>query len=126
VRVIPDASLTLILDPESHNVVDVHAGAHEIAADRGGSVELDRATHGCAEPSDLGACRPRRQRPVMADMGVIVRLQDQWPCASITCMIRHYVSPKGAVIFDHPHNAESSALLCWIIMLGGAYPCADS
>jgi hypothetical protein len=21
-------------------------------------------------------------------------------------MIRHYVSPKGAVIFDHPHNAD--------------------
>jgi hypothetical protein len=26
--------------------------------------------------------------------------------ASITGMISHYVSPKGAVIFDHPHNAD--------------------
>jgi len=31
-------------------------------------------------------------------------------CASITCMIRHYVSPKGAVIFDQPHNADERAL----------------
>jgi hypothetical protein len=42
----------------------------------------------------------------MADMEVIVRLQDRKLCALITCMIRHYVSPKGGVIFDHPHNAE--------------------
>jgi hypothetical protein len=27
----------------------------------------------------------------MVDMQVIVRLQDQKLCASITCMIRHYV-----------------------------------
>ena len=41
---------------------------------------------------------------------MIVRRQDQKLCASITYMIRHYVSPKGAVIFDHPHNAELRAL----------------
>ena len=33
--------------------------------------------------------------PIMVDMQVIVRRQDQKPCASITCMIRHYVAPKG-------------------------------
>lgn len=41
----------------------------------------------------------------MVDIEVIVRRQAQEHCASITCMIRHYVSPKGEVIFDHPHNA---------------------
>jgi hypothetical protein len=33
--------------------------------------------------------------PVMADMEMIVRLQDQEHCASITCMIRHYAEPEG-------------------------------
>jgi hypothetical protein len=41
---------------------------------------------------------------------VIVRRQDLAHCASITCMIRHYVSPEGAVIFDHPHNAADRAV----------------
>jgi hypothetical protein len=36
---------------------------------------------------------------------VIVRCQDQEHCASITCMIRHYVARRAEVIFDHPHNA---------------------
>jgi len=35
----------------------------------------------------------------MLDMEVIVRRQDHEHCASITCMIRHYVSPKGEVIY---------------------------
>jgi hypothetical protein len=35
-------------------------------------------------------------------------------CASITCMIRHYVGPKGAVIFDHPHNAAIRARMSQI------------
>jgi hypothetical protein len=38
-------------------------------------------------------------------MQVIVGTRIEAHCASITCMIRHYVSSKGAVIFDHPHNA---------------------
>ena len=38
-------------------------------------------------------------------MEVIVRHQDQGHCASITCMIRHYVARRAKVIFDHPHNA---------------------
>jgi hypothetical protein len=32
-------------------------------------------------------------------MQVIARLQDRGALASITRMIRHYVSPKGAVIY---------------------------
>ena len=48
-------------------------------------------------------------RPVMVDMEVIVRRQDQEHSASITCMIRHYVARRAKVIFDHPHNAEMSA-----------------
>jgi hypothetical protein len=40
----------------------------------------------------------------MVDMQVIVRLQNQVHCASITCMIRHYVARRAKVIFDHPHN----------------------
>jgi hypothetical protein len=59
-------------------------------------------------------------------MEVIVRLQDRALCASITCITDTYAEPEGRVIFDHRHNAESSALLCRIIMLGGAYPCAGS
>jgi hypothetical protein len=30
-------------------------------------------------------------------------------CASITCMIRHYVARRAKVIEDHPHNAASRA-----------------
>jgi hypothetical protein len=42
----------------------------------------------CAHQTD-------RERPVMADMQVIVGSRNEARCASITCMIRHYVSPKG-------------------------------
>jgi hypothetical protein len=38
-----------------------------------------------------------------------VRRQDHACCASITCMIRHYVARRAKVIEDHPHNAEKSA-----------------
>jgi len=47
----------------------------------------------------------------MSDMEAIARLQNSGLCASITCMIRHYVARRAKVIFDHPHNAESGALL---------------
>jgi hypothetical protein len=46
----------------------------------------------------------------MFDMEVIVRRQNQEPCASITCMIRHYVARRAKVIEDHPHNAAVSVL----------------
>jgi hypothetical protein len=39
-------------------------------------------------------CHPWHERPHLADMQVI-----EAHCASITCMIRHYVSPKGEVIY---------------------------
>jgi hypothetical protein len=42
----------------------------------------------------------------MFDMEVIVRRQNQEHCASITCMIRHYVARRAKVIEDHPHNAD--------------------
>ena len=48
-----------------------------------------------------------------------MRLQDQEHCASITCMIRHYVSPKGGVIFDHPHNAAERMRLAAGLRLTG-------
>jgi hypothetical protein len=48
--------------------------------------------------------RPQKH-PQLVDMEVIVRRQDQKHCASITCMIRHYVARRATVIFDHPHNA---------------------
>ncbi len=35
-----------------------------------------------------------------------MRRQDREHCASITCMIRHYVARRAKVIEDHPHNAE--------------------
>jgi hypothetical protein len=46
----------------------------------------------------------------MVDMEVIVRRQDRMHCASITCMIRHYVARRAKVIEDHPHNAADRAL----------------
>jgi hypothetical protein len=39
-----------------------------------------------------------------------VRHQDHEHCASITCMIRHYVARRAQVSEAHPHNAENSAL----------------
>jgi len=46
----------------------------------------------------------------MFDMEVIVRRQNQEHCASITCMIRHYVARRAKVIEDHPHNAADRAI----------------
>jgi hypothetical protein len=46
----------------------------------------------------------------MLDMEVIVRRQNQERCASITCMIRHYVARRAKVIEDHPHNAADRSL----------------
>jgi hypothetical protein len=50
-----------------------------------------------------------QERSHMVDMQVIVRREDQKLCASITCMIRHYVARRAKVIFDHPHNAAIRA-----------------
>ena len=47
----------------------------------------------------------------MFDMEVIVRRQDQERCASITCMIRHYVARRAQVSEAHPHNADERAPL---------------
>src|SRR5712691_790032 len=44
------------------------------------------------------------ERTVMLDMEVIVRRQDLEHCASITCMIRHYVARRAQVTEGHPHN----------------------
>ena len=66
------------------------------------------------------------RRPTLLDMEVIVRRQDQDHCASITYMIRHYVARRAQVTEGHPHNAESSMLLCRIIMLDGIYTCTGS
>ena len=58
-----------------------------------------RSVRGRAQPAS-----PDR-RPILLDMEVIVRHQDQGHCASITGMIRHYVARRAKVIEDHPHNA---------------------
>jgi hypothetical protein len=50
--------------------------------------------------------QPGSERTDLVDMQVIVRRQNQKLCASITCMIRHYVARRAKVIFDHPHNAD--------------------
>jgi hypothetical protein len=59
-------------------------------------------------------------------MEVIVRRQDQEHCASITCMIRHYVARRAQVTEGHPHNAESSALRTYMTMPGSEYVCRAS
>jgi hypothetical protein len=48
------------------------------------------------------------EHPDLFDMEVIVRRQCRKRCASITCMIRHYVARRAQVIEDHPHNAAIS------------------
>ena len=55
-------------------------------------------------------------------MEVIVRRQDWERCASITCMIRHYVARRVNAIEDHPHNADVSELRLHILMQGSASP----
>jgi hypothetical protein len=57
----------------------------------------------------------------MLDMEVIVRRQNQEHCASITCMIRHYVARRAKVIEDHPHNADVRASPKRILMHSLAY-----
>jgi len=47
----------------------------------------------------------------MVDKEVIVRRQDRVHCASITCMIRHYVARRAQVTEGHPHNAADSVRL---------------
>jgi hypothetical protein len=61
-----------------------------------------------AEASTKDILRPMASgdRPIMVDMEVIVRRQNQEHCASITCMIRHYVARRAKAIEDHPHNAD--------------------
>jgi hypothetical protein len=39
-------------------------------------------------------------------MEAIVRRECRQRCASITCMIRHYVARRAKVTEGHPHNAE--------------------
>ena len=48
------------------------------------------------------------ERALLVDIEVIVRRQDQEHCASITCMIRHYVARRAQVTEGHPHNARDS------------------
>ena len=98
----------------------------------GGAGRAGPATVGCAGwPAELGVglpggtargipagASPRSadlareagpRRPDLVDMEVIVRLQNLGYCASITCMIRHYVARRAQVIEDHPHNADERA-----------------
>ena len=49
------------------------------------------------------------ERTVLLDMEVIVRHRDHERCASITCMIRHYVARRAQVTEGHPHNAADRA-----------------
>jgi hypothetical protein len=58
----------------------------------------------------------------LVDMQVIVRRQGQKLCASITCMIRHYVARRAKVTFDHPHNADVSEFRLRILMQRPASP----
>jgi hypothetical protein len=55
-------------------------------------------------------CAPADRRPILLDMEVIVRRQDHARCASITCMIKHYVARRAKAIEDHPHNADDSVV----------------
>jgi hypothetical protein len=47
---------------------------------------------------------------------VIVRRQDHEHCASITCMIRHYVARRAQVTEGHPHNADDSVFADRMVM----------
>jgi hypothetical protein len=62
------------------------------------------------------AATPGPRHPLMFDMEVIVRRHDQEHCASITCMIRHYVARRAQVTEGHPHNAAMMIRSgCWPI-----------
>ncbi len=63
---------------------------------------------GRIDPLGSGSARAQ-ERTHLFDMEVIVRRQDQEHCASITCMIRHYVARRAQVTEGHPHNAAESA-----------------
>ena len=56
-----------------------------------------------------------------------MRRQNQEHCASITCMIRHYVARRAQVSEAHPHNAaagaESTAVLTTVGLAGGRAWC---
>jgi hypothetical protein len=43
---------------------------------------------------------------------VIVGRRDREHCASITCMIRHYVARRAQVSEAHPHNADERTSVC--------------
>ena len=49
------------------------------------------------------------EHPLMADMQVIVRHQDQGALRLDHLHDQALCGPKGEVIFDHPHNAAVSA-----------------
>jgi predicted nucleic acid-binding protein len=67
----------------------------------------DPTPHPAPTPAGPRAPDHRGDRhPALLDMEVIVRRQGQEHCASITCMIRHYVARRAQVIEDHPHNAD--------------------
>jgi hypothetical protein len=86
-------------------VLDVLAGGQDRHPRRARTDVLLRS----ADPHamlKIASLLPRR--PHLLDMEVIVRHQDLKHCASITCMIRHYVARRAKVIEDHPHNAEMS------------------
>jgi hypothetical protein len=77
--------------------------------------ELDRAAADSAPLPRLNspeghAAQGSSGRSVMLDMEVIARRQDHEHCASITCMIRHYVARRAQVTEGHPHNADERAL----------------
>ena len=90
-------------------MIDKSADNARRAADMIGSLVAEAAARCRAEPGDLCAAMrmtlPANRCPVLLDMEVIVRHQDQRHCASITCMIRHYVARRAQVTEGHPHNA---------------------
>ena len=94
-------------------MIDKSADNARRAADMIGSLIAEAAARCRAEPGDLCAAMrmtlPANRCPVLLDMEVIVRHQDQGHCASITRMIRRYVARRAKVIFDHPHNAALGA-----------------
>ena len=52
-------------------------------------------------------------------MEVIVRLQDQALCASITCITGAYAEPEGRVIFDHRRKCRDERYLAAVATVTG-------
>ena len=98
----------------AHRMKESHQGSPGVCEHK-----IHRRTCRGTEPGGLAArARPVAPvRPDLLDMEVIVEGSSETKrhCASITCMITHCVARRAQVTEGHPHDAESSAFLGFLM-----------